>query len=212
MDTSLSMNRPVRPGLTRAQLAVGGAITAGKLLPDRSAIGLWTFAGKQPGGRPYRTLSKMDPLGAVDRVGRGGKDVTHRDVVNVQLLSLPRRLSPGGTALYDTALAALRDARRSYDARATNRVVLFTDGANDYDGGMSLSSFVKQAKAEAAGNPQRPVLLIAIGIGPDADMKALRTMCAAAGGRAYQASSAATLATVLFDAIAHRRVVPSLIG
>jgi Ca-activated chloride channel family protein len=210
IDTSLSMNQPVRPGLSRVQLAVGGAIAAGELLPLRSAIGLWTFAGRQPGGRPYQTLSKIDALSTVEHIGSGGKEVTHRDVVDANLVSLPRRVSPGGTALYDTALSALRDARRSYDPQATNAVVLFTDGRNDYDGGMSLSSFVTQAKADAAANPRRPVLLIAIGVGPDADMSALRTMCAAAGGRAYQASSAATLQTVLFDAIAHRRVVPSL--
>lgn len=212
IDTSLSMNRPVRPGLNRAQLAVGGAIAAGKLLPSRSAIGLWIFAGNQPGGQPYRTLSKIDALSAVDHVGPGGKDVTHRDVVNANLVSLPGRVSPGGTALYDTALSALRAARRSYDPQATNAVVLFTDGRNDYDGGMSLSSFVKRARADAAADPRRPVLLIAVGIGPDADMQALRTMCAAAGGRAYQASSAATLETVLFDAVAHRRVVPGPTG
>jgi hypothetical protein len=208
VDTSLSMNLPVRPGLSRARLAVLGAISAGRLMPDRSAIGLWSFAGKQRGGRPYQALAKIDALSAVDKVGADGKDITHRDVVNVDLLSLPRRLAPGGTALYDTALAALREARRSYDPQATNAVVLFTDGSNDYAAGMSLASFVTRAKALAAANPQQSVLLIAVGIGPRADMKALRTMTSAAGGRAYQANSPEVLQTVLFDAIAHRQVVP----
>jgi hypothetical protein len=212
VDTSLSMSLPVRPGLSRARLAVMGAIAAGKLMPDRSAIGLWSFAGRQRGGRPYQPLTDIEALSAVDKVGPGGKDITHRDIVNVDLLSLPRRLARGGTALYDTALAALKEARRNYDPRATNRVVLFTDGSNNYAAGLSLASFVAQAKALSAGNSQQSVLLIAIGIGPTADMKALRTMCAAAGGRAYQANSPEVLQTVLFDAIAHRQVTPGQSG
>jgi hypothetical protein len=212
VDTSLSMNQRVRPGLSRARLAVLGAIGAGRLLPDRSAIGLWSFAGRQPGGRPYQALARIEALSAIDQVGPGGKEVTHRDVVEANLVALPRRLAPGGTALYDTALAALREARRNYDPQATNAVVLFTDGTNDYDAGMSLASFVRQARALAAGNRQQSVLLIAVGIGPTADMRALRTMCSAAGGRAYQANSAQALQTVLFDAIAHRQVVPSQVS
>lgn len=208
MDTSLSMLQPVRPGLSRARLAASAAIGAGRLLPDLSAIGLWSFAGVQPDGPPYQVIEKIDALSAVDRVGADGKDVTHRDAVNAALASLPRRLAPGGTALYDTALAALRNARKNYDPQANNAVVLFTDGANDFARGISLTSFVKQVKADVAAHPQQGVLLIAIGIGPDADMAALRTMCKAAGGRAYQANSVAALQTVLFDAIAHRPVVP----
>lgn len=211
VDTSLSMKQPVQRGLTRVQLAALSAIGAGKLMPDRSAVGLWSFAGRQPGGRPYLPLVKIDALGAVDQVTPDGKEITHRKVVNANLLSLPRRLSSGGTALYDTALAALRVARKNYDPQANNAVVVFTDGANDYPSGMSLASFGQQAKALAKANPRQAVLLIAIGIGPDADMKALRTMTVAAGGRAYQANSIAALQTVLFDAIAHRPVIPGQI-
>ena len=207
MDTSLSMQQQVRPGLSRARLAASAAIGAGRLLPDLSAIGLWTFAGVQPGGRPYLQVAKVDALSAVDRVSQDGKDVTHRDAVSAALSALPRHLTSGGTALYDTALAALREARKNYDPHANNNVVVFTDGANDYDRGISLQTFVKQAKADAAAHPQQGVLLIAIGIGQTADMTALRAMCAAAGGRAYQANSVAALQTVLFDAIAHRPVV-----
>jgi hypothetical protein len=211
VDTSLSMRLPVAGGLTRIQLAVLGAIAAGKLLPDRSAIGLWSFAGRQPGGQPYQVLAKTAALSNVDSISAAGKDVTHRDVVNAALVSLPRRLSSGGTGLYETALDALRSARKSFDPQANNAVVLFTDGSNDYTPGISLRRFQRLAKADAAATPGQVVLLIAIGIGPDADMKALTAMSQAAGGRAYRADTPQTLETVLFDAIAHRPVVPGQI-
>jgi von Willebrand factor type A domain-containing protein len=212
VDTSLSMQLPVAGGLTRIQLAVAGAIAAGKLLPDRSAIGLWTFAGRQPGGRPYQVLAKTAALSNVDSVSTGGKNATHRDVVNVALVSLPRRLSSGGTGLYDTALDALKSARRSFDPEANNAVVLFTDGADDYPAGMSLERFERLAKADAAAATGQTVRLIAIGIGPDADMNALKAMCRAAGGRAYRADSPQALQTVLFDSIAHRHVAPGQVS
>jgi hypothetical protein len=207
MDTSLSMKRPVRGAPSRAQLAATAAIGAGKLLADRSAIGLWSFAGTQSGGRPYRVLAAIEALSAVDAVSLRGNHRTHQDNVNFAITLLPRRLSGGGAALYDTALAALRIVRGKYDPRAKSSVVLFTDGANDFPAGISLSTFVRAAKADAAADPERAVRLIAIGIGPDADMKALRAMCQAAGGRAYRVDSAAEMQSALFDAVAHRQVV-----
>jgi Ca-activated chloride channel family protein len=197
----------VRPGLSRVSLAAQAAIGAGKLLPDGSAIGLWSFAGRQAGGRPYRKIAAIDLLRA-DHVTAAGVTVTHRDAVRAALTAIPRQLTPGGTSLYDTALAALREAREKYDPKANNAVVLFTDGANDYARGISLRQFEARARADARSHPRQPVALVSIGIGPQADMRALAAMSAAAGGRAYQATSVAALRTVLFDAVA-RPPVPA---
>lgn len=204
VDVSASMAQPVRPGLSRARLAATAAIRAGDLLPDRSAIGLWKFAGRQKGGKPYSRVLDIAPLSVVSTTN--GVERTQRDKVNAGLAALPKQLTSGGTALYDTALAALRETRANYDPQANNAVVLFTDGTDDYKGGMSLARFRRMAAADAAAHPDQPVLLIAIGIGPSADVTALRAMTAAAGGRAYRANSVTELQTVLFDAVAHRPV------
>ena len=100
-------------------------------------------------------LAKTAALSNVDSISAAGKDVTHRDVVNVALVSLPRRLSSGGTGLYETALDALKSARKSFDPQANNAVVLFTDGSNDYTPGISLRRFERLAKADAAATPCR---------------------------------------------------------
>ena len=199
LDTSKSMSQQVRPGVTRIRLAVQAAISAGELLPDTSAIGLWRFAGRQSKHRPYREVARIQNLGAVD----GG--VSHRDVVDAALIDSPRHLTPGGTALYDSTLSALRTARASYDPKATNSVVVFTDGTNEYPEGIDLREFQREVGADAKAHPQAPIVLVCIGISGTADMAALRGMVKPVGGRAYRADTPEVLRTVLFDAMAHRR-------
>jgi hypothetical protein len=198
MDTSRSMVQKVAPGLSRARLASTAALGAGEFLPDDSAIGLWRFAGRQRGGRPYEELARVDELGALDQ------GTSHRDVVNAALARLPRQLTAGGTALYDSTLAAIRTMRATYDPSATNAVVVFTDGANDFDAGISLREFQDKARADARAHPRAPIVLVTIGIGAQADLKALKAMTAPVGGRTYRADTPAALQTVLFDAIANR--------
>jgi Ca-activated chloride channel family protein len=197
IDVSLSMRIPVRPGYSRARLAVQAAIGAGKLLPDDSAIGLWTFAGRH-GDKSYTELAPIDLLSASDH------GTTHRKFVNAKLADLPRHLEGGGTSLYASTLAAIGEMRSSYDRTATNAVVVFTDGANDYAGGIDLQHFISEAKADRAAHPSRPLTLVVIGIGPDADMTSLKAMAGAVNGLAYHADDAQTLRTVVFDAIAKR--------
>jgi hypothetical protein len=201
MDASRSMVAKVAPGLSRARLASQAAIGAGEFLPDDSAIGLWRFAGRQRSGRPYQEEAGVEKLGELDGAAR------HREVVNGALARLPRQLTSGGTALYDTTLAAVRSMRASYDPKATNAVVVFTDGANDYDG-ISLRQFQAKVRADALAHPRAPIVLVTIGIGPQADMRALQAMTAPVGGRTYRADTPQALQTVLFDAIAHRTPKP----
>lgn len=201
IDVSLSMQSPVRPGLSRSRLAVQAAIGAGRFLPDTSAIGLWSFAGKAADGKPYTEIAPVAGLGEPDQ------GHTHRDVVNAALAELPHRLVGGGTALYDATLAAVRKARGDYDQNANNAIVVFTDGTDDYPGGITLKQFVAAAKADAAAHPDQPISLIGIGIGPEADMASLTTMCNAVGGIAYRAENVEDLRTVLFDAIAKRTLL-----
>jgi hypothetical protein len=184
--------------VSRIQLAVQAALAAGELLPDTSAIGLWRFAGRQTTRRPYQEVARVRDLGTAEGTA------SHREVVKAALADSPRRLSPGGTALYDTALSALRTVRASYDPKATNAVVVFTDGANEYPQGIELREFQRRVGADAKAHPKAPIVLVCIGIGPAADMRALQAMVKPVGGRAYRADTPETLRTVLFDSVAHR--------
>jgi hypothetical protein len=111
-------------------------------------------------------------------------------------------VSPGGTGLYDTTLAAVRAARADYDPRSVSSVVIITDGKDEDDGSIGLDPLAAKLKAEV--DPTRPVKVIGIGLGPDADLAALKKIAEATGGSAYSALDPKDLQTVLFDALRKR--------
>ena len=194
-DVSTSMEAPVGDG-TRATLARDAAKSALTLFPGNSAIGLWAFARELSGENDWVELVPTRPLDATAD-GR-----TQREALAEQLDSIPGRLAPGGTGLYDTTLAAVRAARANYDPTAVNSVVVVTDGTDEDDGSVGLDELVRLLQEEA--DETRPVKVIAIALGPDADLSALEQIGAATGGAAYSAVEEEDLQTVLFDALRQR--------
>ena len=194
-DVSTSMKAPVGGG-TRATLARDAAKSALALFPDNSAIGLWAFARRLDGETDWVELVPTRAL-ATDAGGR-----TQRDVLGEQLDSMPGRLAPGGTGLYDTTLAAVRAARADFDPTAVTSVVIVTDGKDEDEDTIGLDALVQALAAEV--DPSRPVKVIGIALGPDADMGALEQIATATGGAAYSAVDENDLQTVLFDALRQR--------
>ncbi|TFV67399.1 VWA domain-containing protein [Blastococcus sp. CT_GayMR20] len=195
-DVSKSMEAPVNDG-TRATLARDAAKATLTLVPGGFAVGLWVFAYQLEGGQDWAELVPTRELDA-DADGR-----SQRDVLDEQLDSIPDRLTPGGTGLYDTTLAAVRAARENFDPTAVNSVLVLTDGTNeDDDAGLRLDALLAALRGEA--NPERPVKVIGVALGPDADLAALEQIAAATGGAAYSAVDPADLQTVLFDALRQR--------
>jgi len=197
IDVSTSMAAPVPGRLNRAQLAVTAAVRFVDVLPDTASSGLWIFAQRLQGAQDWRVVSAVRPLGFTEAGGR-----SHRDNLVAAAGRVPNQLSAGGTALYNTALAAVRTMRASFDPNAINAVVIFTDGANENSTGMTLAQVVSALKAEA--DPRRPVLLIGIGIGPDADVAALRAMSEATTGRAVGVQTEADIQRVLLEGLTRR--------
>jgi Ca-activated chloride channel family protein len=194
-DVSASMEAAVGGG-TRATLARDAAKSALSLFPGNSAIGLWAFARHLEGDSDWVELVPTRTLDA-DTGGR-----SQREVLAEQLDSIPGRLTPGGTGLYDTALAAVRAARADYDPTAVTSVVLVTDGRDEDGGSIGLGPLVETLRSEV--DPSRPVKVIGIALGPDADIDALKEIAAATGGAAYSAVDENDLQTVLFDALRQR--------
>jgi Ca-activated chloride channel family protein len=201
IDVSTSMAASGPGGVSRIQLCAKAAISGAELLPNESSVGLWIFARRLDGRRDWRELAPVTVLGS-----SAGGGHTHRDELKDTTESVVNQLTPGGTGLYDTALAAVRSQRDSYDPRAVNSVVIFTDGANDKNGGVSLGRLVSTLKEEA--DPNRPVLLFAMGIGPNADMSALDAMTEATGGKAWAVDTPADLEKALLEGLNRRPQEP----
>ncbi len=195
IDVSASMEAPAGDG-TRATLARDAARSALTLIPGTSSIGLWVFAHQLEGEQDWQELAPIRTL--TDEVDGS----TQRELLDRELETIPDRLDPGGTGLYDTTLAAFRSAQEQYDPEAVSSVVIVTDGTNEDSGGIGIDELLQTLAGEA--DPQRPVKVIGVALGPDADITALQQIADATGGAAYSAVDPTDLQDVLFDALRQR--------
>jgi hypothetical protein len=190
IDVSGSMGDKVA-GKTRMQLTIEAATGGLTLFPDSASLGLWTFSTKiGSDGADYKELVPIAPLSKRQR----GKIVDQ--------LKIQHPIANGGTGLYDTAIAAVRAVRQGYDQRAVNSILLFTDGKNDDQGSPTLAQAVNTLRG--LQDPGRPVRIIALGMGPDANADELSALAQATGGQAYVARNPGDLKNVFIDALQSR--------
>lgn len=179
------------PGPSRMDIARAAALEGLSLYPATTQVDLWAFSDKLDGDTPYRTVV---PTVALDANGKQ------------RLLAGLSSLRPaGGTALYTTTLAAVRAAQASWVEGRVNAVVILSDGA-DSENVLSLDQTVATLRAEA--RPDRPVPVITIAFGPDADRAAMSALSAATGGAAYRATSPDQIHQVFLDAVGQRACRP----
>lgn len=173
LDTSGSMDDPV-PGteLTRLELLQAAAIEGVAMLNNETTVGLWEFSSELDGGSPYRELV---PMGPADEE-LAGTDRRSAMVAAVQGLQ-----ANGGTGLYDTIHDSYLEMHQHWRPEALNMLVVITDGRDEDHDGRSRSELLDQL-AEAA-QPDRPLPIIAIAVGPEADAESLEQITEVTGGR-----------------------------
>jgi Ca-activated chloride channel family protein len=193
LDVSGSMNQAVPgTGKTRLALAKEAARSAVTRFSDDTHVGLWVFSTRLDDNSDHRQVVPLGPL--TEPVGSHSRRET--------LLANIDRLQPGGnTGLYDTAVAAHRAVVDAFRPDATNLVVLMTDGRNEDDtGGLSLDQ-ARDALTRAYSESTRPVKLITVGYGDDADFAALRELSRATKAVSYTSRDAFDINQVLLTAI-----------
>lgn len=195
VDASASMGDPVpgRPGQSRMDVTKASLRQALSRFTARDEIGLWEFSTELDGDRDYRELVAARRLGARTPDGTG-----QRDTLAAAFDAL-KPLPGGSTGLYDTTLAAYKRAQETYARGKFNAVVLLTDGANQDPGSISRTALVR--KLRQLVDPDRPVPLIAIAVGPDADRAACRQIARATGGSAQQVNDPAQINAAMLKAI-----------
>lgn len=195
VDVSGSMATlvPGSGGRTRLDVTKESLEQALGQFTERDEIGLWRFSTRLDGSRDYQRLVSTGPL------GQASADGTTR---RARLATAFRDLEPvpgGSTGLYDTTLAVYQDANRSYVSGKFNAVVVLTDGANEDPGSISLTALT--SRLTALDDPRRPVPLIAIAVGPDADKSACDKIAEATGGAAYRVNDPGQIQAVLLKAV-----------
>ncbi|WP_026178909.1 substrate-binding and VWA domain-containing protein [Streptomyces hokutonensis] len=193
VDASSSMSEPV-PGTGQSRMDVTKAslLQALATFTPEDEIGLWEFSTKLDGDKDYRVLVPTERLG--DRVGGG----TQRDRLSAAFGSL-KPVPNGATGLYDTTLAAYKAATSSYTDGKFNALVILTDGVNQDPGSISRTTLLKELRQLAS--PERPVPLIMIAVGPEADKEEARQIAEATGGSGHEVSNPAQIQSVILQAI-----------
>jgi Ca-activated chloride channel family protein len=197
LDVSGSMSTVVAGsgGKTRLDLMTSAAYAGVAAFPPDTNIGLWEFSTDLGGGRDYKELVPVGPIGMRPNGVAG-------NTLLVQAISGLQAVPNGGTGLYDTALAAVRAARKVWDPKRGNGVVLLTDGKNEDPNGISLETLIATLKKENQGG--KVVQITTIAYGPDSDQAALTAISEATGAKMYPALDPRDVTKVLDDAISRR--------
>jgi Mg-chelatase subunit ChlD len=194
VDASSSMSEAV-PGTDRSRMDVtkGSLLQALATFTQEDEIGLWEFSTKLDGDKDYRILVPTDRLG--DGTAAGG---TQRERLSAAFGAL-EPVPGGATGLYDTTLAAYKAATSSYAEGKFNALVVLTDGVNQDPGSISRGALISEL--EKLSTPSRPVPLIVIAVGPDADRAEAQQLAEATGGSGQQVNDPAQIHTVILQAI-----------
>ncbi|MEV0095562.1 substrate-binding and VWA domain-containing protein [Streptomyces sp. NPDC050738] len=195
VDASGSMATlvPGRGSQTRMDVTKASLLQALAQFTPEDEIGLWDFATRLDGSLDYR--KRMETVRLGDPAKGGG---TQRDRLSASISGLAP-VPDGATGLYDTTLAAVKDAQATYVSGKFNAVVVLTDGVNEDDHGISRSGLI--TKLKQLTDIHRPVPLIMIAVGPDTDKTEVEQVAEATGGAGYQVSDPADIHAVLLKAV-----------
>jgi Mg-chelatase subunit ChlD len=192
IDVSGSMAEevPGAEGATRLELATQAATEGLGLYPDGTDVGLWVFASRLTDATDHR---EVRPITRV-----GGRADRQRLATALAEAAVAR----GDTALYDTALAAVREVRRQWDPNKINAVVLLSDGEDTDDDTIGFDALLQTLRSE--NDPARPVPVITIAYGPEAGVDVLAQIAQATGGASYSAPDPRQIRDVFLDAVGQR--------
>jgi Ca-activated chloride channel family protein len=194
-DVSGSMKEkvPGTGGKTKMDIVKNAAGQALALFAPETNLGTWLFSTNLAGKRDW---VESVPIGPTNAKLPNGK--SRREVLAEALSGL--KATDGDTGLYDTTLAAFRALQRSYAPQRLNIVVLLTDGINDDPGGgINRTELLRRLKSEQ--DKDRPVRIITIAYGANADAASLKMISDATGGLAYVSRDPRDILRVFTDAI-----------
>jgi hypothetical protein len=199
-DVSGSMAKQLgTSGQTRMQILQGAAGVGLALFPDSTQMGVWEYSYQMNGASPYRVMVPVGPLPT--QLGL----ITRRQ----QLQEITRTLQPrpgAPAAMYESVLAAFRWMTASYQPGHINVLIVLGSGTNTA-GSMQLSQLLARLRKDY--DPRRPVEIIAVAAGTDADLTALEEITAISHGAAYSVQQPSDMAKVFFDALARRICTPN---
>ncbi|RZU51426.1 von Willebrand factor type A domain-containing protein [Krasilnikovia cinnamomea] len=196
IDGSGSMNQKITDkagqSTTKAALLRETGLSVSQLFGDDTTIGLWQFGTPTAASPAHQEVIPLGPITA--KVG--GK--TRREILSGGIAGY-RPLPNSGTPLFRSVLDGQAMMRERAAPGTVTLVVVLTDGKDEQSRfAMDSATFGEQLKA--ANDPRRPVPIIAVGYGANADMNALTAMARTTGGTAVAATDPADVAAAMAQA------------
>jgi extracellular solute-binding protein/von Willebrand factor type A domain-containing protein len=187
LDSSGSMTDPL-PGGTLSKIeTVRQAAIAGYAAGASGRSGLITF---QADGSNNAVIRERAPLGP--------DSSPHH--LEMMMEALTAGSVGGGTPLYNAVVFGYKKALEGYTPGMVNRYLIISDGENaDTNDSISLESAVQQLKA--AIDPKRPIEVVAVGVGGDANLEVLSKIAGACGGRTIPATTQAEVPIAFLSAL-----------
>jgi Ca-activated chloride channel family protein len=172
LDVSGSMGGEVKGlGKSKLDLTKEAAKQALDVFQGKGNAGLWSFSSNKSGSKSYVENVALGPL--ADEMNGGTRETKLKSAID-------GLKSGGNTGMYETVLAAYKAVQAKYVAGAANMVVLLTDGANDdQEKNLTLAKLLTELKK---GDRKRPVTIVTIALGQDANGSVLSQISAATTG------------------------------
>lgn len=124
--------------------------------------------------------------------------MTHREALLANQSAL-QYMQGSYTGLYDTTLAAFRQALEDDAPDSLKTVIVLTDGEDIDEGSIGLENLLKALEEEQ--DPENPVRIITVGISSDANEDVLKQISEATGGSAHIAERPEDIQDVFIEAL-----------
>ncbi|MEV4310845.1 substrate-binding domain-containing protein [Actinocrispum sp. NPDC049592] len=188
LDVSGSMNGVIPgSGKTRMQVTLEASEQGIKLMNPRTKLGIWEFSTELDGDKDYREVIPVAPLN--EAIPNGA----------LEKLRAIKATPNGQTGLYDTTLAAYQSARQNWEPGRINLVLVLTDGRNQDKKSIDRPTLI--AELAKLQDPNRPLPIVFIGIGPDVDTSELAAIAKPTGGQQFSTADPNKINEIFFQAL-----------
>jgi secreted protein with Ig-like and vWFA domain len=148
------------------------------------------FSTNMVGKQPWKQIVPISPL------------ATSRDKIAGSISQIVPK-EDGNTGLYDSVLDAYKEVKRTWQPGRVNSVILFTDGKNENDDGITLDKLLAELKKQ--NDPTKPIRLVIIGIGDQVSESELQTIVKATpAGGVFVTKDPAKMSQIFVEAIGRR--------
>jgi hypothetical protein len=191
VNVNASMREPMPTGdgdpVPRIEVFRATALAGMQLFTPGTDLGHWEYAVALDGERDWIVgvpIATLTP--------------EHRQAVE-QAVQAVQPVGTGQAALFETLLAAYRELQEGYDPTRSNTLIMWTDSGGTKAGGLTLDETL--AELERTADVTRPIRVILLGLGPEADMPQLEAIAAATGGGAFHLTNPGEIALVFLRAL-----------